>query len=122
MLPCPSTTSSSKREGFGVMLSTRHDAFLKVENGVLYFGCENPFCCHGNPGLPNRWRIPLESKGFKMELLEHVRGERLRIRMTTQIERCGLPAGTCHILECEDTLNACSEAFCELWPEVKGET
>jgi hypothetical protein len=101
------------------MPQLRHSAFLNVRDGKLHFGCENPFCCHGNPGLPYHWSLPLESGGFKMEFVSHEPHKALRLRVTLLLAGGGLPAGTSRDLECVDELAACEAAFTALWPEIE---
>jgi len=86
-------------------MAHEHDRFLYEEDGVLHFGCTNPFCGHGNPALPNHYKIPLDSKDLTMKLLSHQGGE-LKIEITpkdTQYQPV--------ILTAEDNLEACAESF-----------
>ena len=93
----------------------RHNAFLRLEDGVLHFGCENPMCCH--PHVPNHWKVPLDGDLFKMELLSHG-NRKIKIKVTLKIAGTVLPVGETRTLECLDEIEACMEAFNALWPEL----
>ena len=89
-------------------MAHEHDRFLGERDGALHFGCTNPFCGHGNPALPNHYKIPLDSKDVTMELLSHKGGE-LKIEVTPKDARYQAA-----ILTTEDNLEACADGFKDL--------
>ena len=89
-------------------MAHEHDRFLGEREDALHFGCVNPFCGHGNPALPNHYKVPLESKDVTMKLLSH-ENDLLKIEVTPKDPQYG-PA----ILECEDNFEACGQAFGQL--------
>ncbi len=89
-------------------MAHEHDRFLGEREGALHFGCVNPFCGHGNPALPNHHKIPLDSKDVTMKLLSHENGK-MRVEVTPKDQQYS-PT----ILECEDNLEACGQAFGQL--------
>lgn len=82
-----------------------HDRYLYEMEGCLHFGCINPFCGHGDPALPNHYRVPLDSKDVIMRLLTHEQGI-LTIEVTPKD-----PQWSAATIICEDNLEACSVAF-----------
>ena len=93
-------------------MAHEHDRFLGEYEGALHFGCVNPFCGHGNPALPFHKKIPLDSEDVTMKLLSHENGM-MKVEMKPQDPEYGSV-----ILECEDNLAACGEAFGKLaFPE-----
>ncbi len=90
------------------MSDHEHDRFLYEKDGFLHFGCLNPFCGHGNPALPFHHKIPLDSEDVTMKLVSH-RDRKMQVEVTPKDPQYG-PT----ILECEDNLEACGQAFGEL--------
>ncbi len=89
-------------------MTHEHDRFLYEKDGELHFGCINPFCGHGNPALPRHYSVPLDSEDVTMKLLSHEKGK-IKIKVT-----CKEPPIYSAILECEDNLEACGQAFGQL--------
>lgn len=81
-----------------------HDRFLGESDGALHFGCINPFCGHGDPALPNHYKIPLDSNDVTMKLLSHKEGG-LEIEITAR------ETGKTATMVVDDNLEACSEGF-----------
>lgn len=95
------------------MNNHEHDRFIQDENTTFIFGCINPFCGHGNPLLPNRYKVPKRTKEVEMKLLMH-------INRKLMIEVRLLDTNKINIIECPDDLEACSKAFADLKNEIKG--
>lgn len=92
-------------------MEPRHDRLLYEKDGKLHFGCDNPFCCHGNPGLPNHFTIPLETDELTMRLVSHDRGERVKIEFTPKVATETHEKGVPFEMECEDNFLAMGKAF-----------
>lgn len=79
-----------------------HDRFLYEKDGNLHFGCVNPFCGHGNPALPNHYRVPMETDTMTLKFISH------KNRQVT--------------LEAADNLKACEEEFNKVFNPDKPRT
>ncbi len=91
-------------------MEPRHDRFLYEKEGKFHFGCDNPFCLHGNPGLPNHFTIPLETGEVKMRLISHDKG-RVKIEITPKVDTEKLKQGEPFVLESEDHFQALNDEF-----------
>ena len=86
------------------MAGHEHDRFLYERDSFLHFGCVNPFCGHGNPALPNHYRIPLETKELSMRLLSH-KDRKVELELTRKDN------GGQIVLTAGDSLEECKKAF-----------
>lgn len=93
-----------------------HDRYLREEKDVLIFGCINPFCCHGNFGLPNHWKIPKETKAVKMKVVSH-KNRYLELELTLKKQIREHKSGAIVVIECADNLWACKIEFNKLFNE-----
>ena len=48
------------------MVDHECDRFLGTQDGFMIFGCINPFDCHGELGLPHRYKIPLKTQAVNV--------------------------------------------------------
>ena len=90
-----------------VEYSDKHSRFIQDEEHAFIFGCINPFCGHGSPALPNRYKIPKETNQIMMKLLSH-RDRKLEIEVTIKEN------GGKVILVCDDNLKSCADAFANI--------
>ena len=89
------------------MTDHEHDRFLSEEHTMFIFGCINPFCGHGSPALPKRYKIPKETNEVKLKLLSHLNR---KVTMGVTIKETGKRV----VFECDDNLVACSKAFASI--------
>lgn len=89
-----------------------HDRFLYEKDGYLHFGCINPFCGHGDPALPNHWKVPMQFEGGCMKLLYHI-GRKVAIEVTRY------STGEKTTLVTDNNLEACREEFQRLFPVAR---
>lgn len=54
-----------------IKIDDEHNRFLFIRDGYMHFGCINPFCCHGNPGIPNHWELPMDIPEMTITLVLH---------------------------------------------------
>ena len=87
-----------------------HMAFLGQRDGALYFGCRNPFCGHGNPALPNHWKIPYDTKDMTLKLISHEKGK-VSFEVTPKKTAGKFQAGEPITVVADDNLPACKEEF-----------
>lgn len=88
-------------------MTHEHDRFLYEKDGYLHFGCINPFCGHGNPALPNHYKVPLDSEDVVMRLVKHEAGK-LEIEVTAKVKD---PEYASTLLQSDDNFEACGQAF-----------
>jgi hypothetical protein len=99
-------------------MANQHDRFLFCKEGKMHFGCLNPFCMHGNPGLPNYWALPMETKQLKVEIIQHTPGN-YNIDGTIEIAMMVKGTDEKRIIKCSDNLEACSNEFEKVFLEAK---
>jgi len=87
-----------------------HNRFLCVQNGKMIFGCVNPFCGHGDPALPNRWEIPVETEAIRISVASH-RERKITFEIHPKEDIGSFAAGHIVKLVCADNLPACQETF-----------
>jgi hypothetical protein len=87
-----------------------HNRFLHVKDEAIYFGCINPFCGHGDPALPNHWKIPLETESIRITVASHLnRKVVFEIHLKTDV--VNHKSGEIVKIVCADNLPACQLAF-----------
>jgi len=87
-----------------------HMAFLGEREGALHFGCRNPFCGHGNPALPNHWKLPCETPDMVLKLISHKDGK-VTFEVTLKKDAGKFKAGEPITIEADDNLSACKDEF-----------
>lgn len=87
-----------------------HDRFLYESDGNLHFGCVNPFCGHGNPALPNHYKVPIETDTMTLRLVSH-ENRKVTLEATIKVDRGDFKAGQKVTLEAADNLEACKKEF-----------
>jgi len=70
------------------MSDHEHDRFLLEKEGKLIYGCVNPFCGHGDPALPHRWGVPMESDVVKLRVVSH-KDRMLTLELTWKVDHLG---------------------------------
>lgn len=96
-----------------------HMAFLGERDGCLHFGCRNPFCGHGNPALPNHWRIPCDVQDMTIKLVAH-KDRKLTFEITPKRDAGKFKSGEPITLVADDNLEACKEEFDRVFEEEGG--
>lgn len=93
-----------------------HMAFLGQREGILHFGCRNPFCGHGNPALPNHWEIPCETNDMTLKLIAHKDGK-VKFEVMPKKSAGKFKMGEPITIEADDNLEACKKAFDKVFGE-----
>lgn len=93
-----------------------HDRYLREEEGMLIFGCINPFCCHGSVGLPNQIKIPKETYNVRLKVLSH-KDRFLELEVTLKKESGSHKIGDKVTLKCHDDLCSCKIQFEKSFPK-----
>ncbi|KAF0145085.1 MAG: hypothetical protein FD156_1196 [Nitrospirae bacterium] len=86
-----------------------HDRFLYLKDGFMHFGCINPFCMHGNPGLPHYWRLPMDTTDWSLSISHKDR--KLHIVVTLKVSGKTFKAGEEITIIADDNLESCSKEF-----------
>ena len=95
-----------------------HMAFLGERDGILHFGCRNPFCGHGNPALPNHWNIPCDTKDMTLKLVAHKDGK-VTFEVTPKRDAGKFKAGEPIMVIADDNLEACKKEFDKVFNEAE---
>ena len=95
-----------------------HDRFLRVEDSNLVFGCINPFCCHGNVGLPNVVRIPMETRTVSIKVVSH-KDRHLKLEVTLKEQVGDNVKGKMFTLDFADNLWECKVRFGKFLERLK---
>lgn len=96
------------------MLDHAHDRFLFVKDGEMHFGCINPFCMHGNFGLPAHYKLPMDIPAMTLKLLSH-KDRKVTFEVTLKSDASKFKSGTTTTLTADDNLEACKAKFDEVF-------
>ncbi len=91
-----------------------HDRFLYEKDGNLHYGCINPFCGHGDPALPNRWKVPTETDCVKMRIISHEE-RKIFVELTWKIDHLGHKEGETQLITMPDNLEDDKAEFAKLF-------
>lgn len=92
------------------MFDHEHDRFLYEKDSFLHFGCINPFCGHGDPALPNHYKIPMEIPAMSIQVIEH-KERKLTIEATIKRDAGEFKCGQKVTLVADDNLESCKQEF-----------
>lgn len=103
------------------MFDHEHDRYLYEEDEKLHFGCINPFCGHGDPALPNHYRVPMETDTMVLQVVSH-QDRKLTLEATIKVDRGKYKTDQKVTIVADDNLEVCKEEFDKIFNPDKPRT
>lgn len=91
-----------------------HNRFLFVKDEKMVFGCINPFCRHGNLGLPRHWKIPMITDSVNINIIHH-QNRQIAFHICLKKNVGKHKAEETVEITCADNFDACKSAFADLF-------